>query len=76
MVREGPPVVQSPGGGIEQLVVSHLSLAGYGPYILAEGRLDSTVRAVTLVLSDGQDVTATTVNGWFVAWLPSGPSVI
>jgi hypothetical protein len=63
--------VSSPGGGIEQLVVSHLSLPGNGPYTLAEGSLDSTVSAVTLVLSDGQDVTATTVNGWFVAWWPN-----
>lgn len=63
--------VQSPGGGIEQLTVSHLSQAGNGPYTLAEGRLDSTVSAVTLVLTDGQDVTATTVNGWFIAWWPS-----
>jgi hypothetical protein len=60
----------SPGDGIEQLVVSHLSLAGNGPYTLAEGRLDPTVSAVTLVLSDGQDIAATTVNGWFVAWWP------
>lgn len=60
--------VVSPGGGIDQLAVSHLSLSGNGPYTLAEGRLDSTVSAVTLVLSDGQDVTATTLSGWFVAW--------
>jgi hypothetical protein len=62
--------IYSPGDGIEQLVVSHLSLAGDGPYTLAEGRLDPTVSAVTLVLSDGQDITATTVSGWFVAWWP------
>lgn len=62
--------VYSPGGGIDQLVVSHLSQSGNGPYTLVEGRLDSAVSAVSLVLSDGQDVTATTVNGWFVAWWP------
>ena len=65
----------SPGGGIEMLSVSHLSLAGDGPYTLAEGRLDPTVSAVTVVLSDGRDVAATTANGWFVAWWPGGQEV-
>lgn len=63
------------GGAIEQLLVSHLSQAGNGAYTLAEGRLASPVSAVTLVLSNGQDVTATTGNGWLVAWWPSSEDV-
>jgi hypothetical protein len=66
--------VQS-GGAIEQLLVSHLWQAGNGTYTLAEGRLASPVTAVTLVLSNGQDVTATTGNGWLVAWWPSSEDV-
>jgi hypothetical protein len=58
------------GGEIEQLVVSHFSQSG-SPYTVAEGRLDGgTVSAVTLFLKDGEAVTATTGNGWLVAWWP------
>ena len=64
------------GGDIEQLLVSHESQAGNGPYTVAEGRFgDQTVSAVTLVLSDGEDVTATIGNGWLVAWWPGGEDV-
>jgi hypothetical protein len=63
------------GGDIEQLLVSHFSQAGNGPYTLAEGHLEPTVSAVTLVLSDGQDVTATTGSGWLVAWWPGSADV-
>lgn len=66
---------QSPGGDIEQLSVNHLSLAANGPYTLAEGRLEPAVSAVTLVLSNGQDITATTTDGWFVAWWPGSQDV-
>ncbi len=65
----------SPGGGIDTLVVSHLALAGNGPYTLVEGSLEPTVSALTFTLSDGQQVTATTANGWFVAWWPSNADV-
>ena len=67
--------VQSPGGGIEQLVISHLSLTGSGPYTLVEGHIEPVVSAVALVLSDGRDVTATTGNGWFVVWWPGNQDV-
>ena len=63
------------GGDIEQLLVSHLTQSGNGPYTLVEGRLEPTVSAVTLVLSDGQHVTATTGNGWLVAWWPGSQDV-
>lgn len=72
----GSPIgVQLSGGDIEQLLISHFSEAGNGPYTLAEGRLEPTVSAVTLVLSDGQDVTATTGSGWLVAWWPGSEDV-
>ena len=63
------------GGGIEQLLVSRFSQTGNGPYTLVEGRLAPTVSAVTLVLSDGQDVTATTGSGWVLAWWPGSQDV-
>ena len=78
----GPPGVGSStairilaGGGVQQLLVSHFSQAANGPYTLAEGRLAPTVSAVTFVLGDGQDVTATTGSGWLVAWWPGNEAV-
>ncbi len=65
----------SSGGDIEQLLVSHFSEAGNGPYTLAEGRIEPAVSAVTLVLGEGRDVTATTGSGWVVAWWPGGDDV-
>ena len=73
--RSSTGVQLSSGGDIEQLLVSHLSQAGNGAYTLVEGRLAPTVSAVTLVLSDGQDVTATTGSGWLVAWWPGSQGV-
>ena len=58
------------GGGVDALLVSHLSQAGNGAFTLAEGRLEPGASAVTLVLSNGQDVTASAGSGWLVAWWP------
>ncbi len=63
------------GGDVEQLLVSHLSQAGNGSYTLAEGRIVPAVTAVSFVLSNGQDVTATTGSGWIVAWWPGNEDV-
>ncbi|HXW35926.1 MAG TPA: hypothetical protein VEJ87_15230 [Acidimicrobiales bacterium] len=63
------------GGDVEQLLVSHLSQSANGTYTLVEGRLEPSVTAVTLVLSDGQQVTATVGNGWAVAWWPGNQDV-
>jgi hypothetical protein len=65
----------SSGGEIEQLLVSHFSEAENGPYTVAEGRLEPGVSAVTLVLGNGQDVTATSGSGWLVAWWPGSDDV-
>lgn len=65
----------SPGGGIDHVVVHTLSLAEGGSYTLVEGSLDPAVSAVSLTQSDGQQVTATTANGWFVAWWPGSEEV-
>jgi hypothetical protein len=47
---------------------------GSGPMGSAYGEIDGStgpgVTAVTLVLSDGTDVQATTSSGWFAAWWP------
>ena len=63
------------GGAIEQLSVSHFSQTANGVYTLVEGRLAPTVSAVTLILGDGQDVTATAGSGWVVAWWPGREDV-
>ena len=39
-------------------------------YTFIEGQVGSGVSAVTLNLSDGSTVQATTENGWFAAWWP------
>jgi hypothetical protein len=47
---------------------------GSGPIASAYGQMDGStgpgVTGVTLVLSDGTHVQATTANGWFAAWWP------
>jgi hypothetical protein len=39
------------------------------------GRTGPGVRAVSLRLSDGTQVTASTTNGWFLAWWPGTPRI-
>jgi hypothetical protein len=63
------------GTDISQLLVTQHSQSDNGPYTLAEGRLAPGVSAVTLVLSNGQDVATTTGAGWFVAWWPGSEDV-
>lgn len=67
--------IRMSGGAIEQLLVSHLWQSENGSYTLVEGRIEPTVSAVTLVLSDGRHVTATTSGGWLVAWWPASQDV-
>jgi hypothetical protein len=61
--------------GVEQISVAHLSATGEGAYTLVYGRIASDVTGVTLVRKDGQDVQATTGNGWFVAWWPKDVAI-
>ncbi len=53
------------------LTASHLRLRSGQEYSYAVGHTGSAVTGVTLVLADGTEVTASTANGWFVAWWPS-----
>ncbi len=57
-------------GDLQQVMQTHLSISGEGPYTLVEGRTASGVTGVTLVRDDGQDVVATVEDGWLVAWWP------
>lgn len=57
-------------GDISNFVQTHLSTTADGPYTLVDGRVASGVSAVTLVLDNGQDVTATVSDGWLIAWWP------
>ncbi len=63
-------VAGTTSGDLQNIVQSHLSTAD-GPYTLIDGRVASGVTAVTLVLANGQDVVATTADGWLLAWWPS-----
>jgi hypothetical protein len=56
--------------GTVQLAGTQLKTPGGQPYALAEGRAGAGVTAVTLLLSDGTRVIATTSHGWFAAWWP------
>jgi hypothetical protein len=56
--------------GTVNLAGTQLRTPGGQPYALAEGHVGTGVTGVTLVLSDGTRVTATTANGWFAAWWP------
>jgi hypothetical protein len=63
-------------GGIEQFDVSHLALANEGHYTIVEGRTKPDVTAVSIVRDDGTSVSATTANGWFVAWWPEDHNAV
>jgi hypothetical protein len=61
-------------GDLNQVVETHLTTTGDGPYTLIDGRVANGVTGVTLVRDDGQDVVATVADGWFVAWWPGASS--
>jgi hypothetical protein len=60
--------------GTDVLAANGQAYNGSGPIGSAYGEIDGStgpgVTAVTLVLSDGTHVQATTSNGWFAAWWP------
>ena len=45
------------------------------PYSLLVGRIGNGVSGVTLALANGDDVTATSGNGFFVAWWPGSQTI-
>jgi hypothetical protein len=57
-------------GSVSHLALTHLTANSQGPLTLVEGQIDESVTGVTLVLSDGEHVQATTGNGWLLAWWP------
>ena len=57
-------------GSIKHMTLGHLSSTNQGPFSIVQGQVDAGVTGVTLVLSDGERVQASTGNGWFVAWWP------
>ncbi len=58
------------GSGSGPVIEVHADVSGQGSYTLVEGQVPETVTAVTLELSDGDVVQATTGDGSFVAWWP------
>jgi len=61
-------------GSLSQVLQNHLTTVDNGPYTLVDGRAQSGVTAVTLVVDGGQNVVATVADGWFVAWWPGSGS--
>ncbi|MFZ0250248.1 MAG: hypothetical protein WAL61_09910 [Acidimicrobiales bacterium] len=57
-------------GDLQNVVQTHLSTSTDGPYTLVDGRTAPGVTGVSLVEQDGQAVTTTVQDGWFVAWWP------
>jgi hypothetical protein len=66
LMRSGAPVGT---GAIAVDQVSTLARDGQ-PYTLVEGRTGDGVTGVTIALGNGNEVTATSGNGVFVAWWP------
>jgi hypothetical protein len=65
---EGAPATV-PADGIAVTWAAHTARAGQA-YSFLEGHAGADVSAVTLKLTDGQAVQASSENGWFVAWWP------
>lgn len=63
-----------PAGQI-MLASSHLTNRAGAQYSFAQGPTGPGVTAETLVLDDGTHVTASSSNGWFVAWWPEAHGV-
>jgi hypothetical protein len=63
-------------GAIGQFDVAHLALPSGGHYTIVEGRTQPDVTAVSIVRDDGTSVSATTGNGWFVAWWPEDHNAV
>lgn len=67
-------IVSALGNGLAPVTELHAHASGQGPYTLVEGQVPKTVTAVTLELSDGDAVQATTADGSFAAWWPGTAS--
>ncbi len=52
------------------MTLTRLASTSQDAFTVVDGQIDPGVTGVTLVLSDGDHVQATTGNGWFVAWWP------
>ncbi len=63
-------ILRLSSGTINHATLTHLSSAGQGPLSFVEGQVAEGVTGVTLVLSDGEHIQASTDNGWFLAWWP------
>ena len=60
----------SGSGSIEHVSVAQFDSDSQGPYTVVEGQVTTGVTVVMLQRSDGEQVQATTTNGWFIAWWP------
>ena len=70
-VVRGSTIMTGVGSGdIKEVSVAHLSASNQGPFTVVDGQVAADVTGVTLVRNDGQNVQASTGNGWFVAWWP------
>jgi len=67
------PAPTVPADGVAVTWAAHAAHAGHA-YSFLEGHTGADVSAVTLNLTDGSAVKASSQNGWFVAWWPSSAS--
>jgi hypothetical protein len=68
-MRAAGPVTPVATDGVSVMRQSQATSQGNG-YTFIEGQVGSGVSQVTLNLSDGSTVQASTENGWFAAWWP------
>ena len=72
-VKGGPDSATVPAGQVKLATVATTARDG-SAYTVVEGRTGADVTGTSLVLADGRKVTASTANGWFVAWWPGAQS--
>lgn len=69
-INTGPAPPKLPADAVANLA-SGFGHPGFGPPVsLTAGNLGSAVTALTLVLKDGERITATVGHGWALAWWP------
>jgi hypothetical protein len=74
-VSSGSLFSSGSSGSVKHMTVTHLASTSQGAYTVVDGQIDEGVTGMTLALSDGEHVQATTGNGWFVAWWPGSVDV-
>ena len=70
VIRAWSMLRSASSGSVEHMTLAHFASTDQGPFTVVQGQVDAGVTGVSLVLSDGEHVQASTGHGWFVAWWP------